>query len=150
ALASALQDTDKRIEANKDNKLELQGLFQTLNLLIKIFFDLSCQDLPELFEENLRDIMGLFHKFLTYSNPLLVTGDDDEAGHIERVKAGICETLVLYAQKYEDAFESILPGFVESTWGLLTNTGLEQKYDIVSLPQSAGFVLACASFLFFV
>ena len=77
--------------------------------------------------------MTLFHKYLTYANPLLVTDDEDEAGQMERVKAGICETLVLYAQKYDDAFESILPGFVQSTWGLLTNTGLEPKFDIVSL-----------------
>lgn len=103
-----------------------------MNLLVKIFFDLSCQELPPVFEENLQSIMGLLHKYLTYTNPLLTSDDDDEAGPLEYVKAGICEVLVLYAQKYEDVFGPLLSGFVQSTWTLLTTTGLEPKYDIVS------------------
>lgn len=120
------------ITQNENNKPALQGLYQTLNLIVKISFDLNCQDLAPVFEENLTTIMGLFHKYLTYSNPLLVTDDEDEAGPLERVKAGICEFLQLFTHKYEDVFDDMLQNFVNSTWMLLTTTGLEPKYDIVS------------------
>src|SRR5436305_2186540 len=107
------------------------GLFQILNLLVKIFYDLCCQDLPPIFEDNLQSFMSLLHKYLSYTNPLLVTDNDDESGPLEFVRAGICEVLVLYAHKYEDVFGSLITGFVESTWTLLTTIGLEPKYDIV-------------------
>lgn len=77
--------------------------------------------------------MGLFHKYLTYSNDLLTTDDDDEAGPLEKVKAGICELLQLFTHKYEDVFEEMLQNFVNSTWELLTNLGPQPKYDIVSI-----------------
>ncbi|KAF8457248.1 armadillo-type protein [Terfezia claveryi] len=108
---SLLQATDQLIDQNKDNKQALTGLFQTLNLLLKIFFDLNCQDLPP------------------PSKP--TSNDDEESGPLERVKAAICEILVLYTHKYEDIFEDLLQGFVNSTWILLTSIGLKQKYDIL-------------------
>ena len=130
-LTISIQTTDQLIEENKDNKPVLTDLFQTLNLLLKIFFDLNCQDLPPPFETNIKSIMAIFHKYLAYTNPLLETDDDEESGPLERVKAAICEVLVLYTHKYEDIFEELLQEFVNSTWVLLTNIGLEQKYDIV-------------------
>ena len=130
-LTISVQTTDQLIDQNKDNKQALTGLFQTLNLLLKIFFDLNCQDLPPTFETNIKSIMTIFHKYLAYTNPLLETDDDEESGPLERVKAAICEILVLYTHKYEDIFEELLQGFVNSTWLLLTSIGLEQKYDIV-------------------
>lgn len=111
----------------------------TLNLLIKLYYDLSCQDLPPFFETNLSEIMAIFYKYLTYNNPVLETDDDDEAGEIEHVKAGICEILKQYTQKYEDAFESLLPNFIRAVWELLTQIGLQPKYDIVSLRSSVKF-----------
>ena len=100
-----------------------------------MFFDLSCQDLPPLFETNLTSVMEVLHKYLTYTNPLLVTDDEDEAGPLEKVKAGICELLVLYTHKYEDVFDVLLRNFISSTWMLLTSIELESKYDIVSYPN---------------
>ncbi|KAF3935709.1 Exportin-2 [Dactylella cylindrospora] len=126
-----LQAIDAALEASKQDRARLTELYKMLSLLIKIFFDLSCQELPPIFEDNLPQIMGLFHKYLTTSNPLLATDDEDESGPEEYVKAGICEILVLYAQKYEDAFGELMPNFVQATWNLLTTIGLEPKYDIL-------------------
>ncbi|CUS11908.1 unnamed protein product [Tuber aestivum] len=131
-----MEATDQQITQAQDNKPALDGYFQTLNLIIKISFDLNCQDLAPDFEENLATIMGLLHKYLTFTNPLLVTGDDDESGPLERVKAGICEFLQLFTTKYEDVFDEMLQNFVNSTWMLLTTTGPEPKYDIVSISNS--------------
>ena len=77
--------------------------------------------------------MAILHKYLTYNNPLLETADEDESGPLERVKAGVCEILVLFTHKYEEVFEELIQGFVNSTWLLLTHISLEQKYDIVSI-----------------
>ncbi|EWC48283.1 hypothetical protein DRE_02387 [Drechslerella stenobrocha 248] len=126
-----LQSTDSLIESNKNDKAKLTELYKVLNLLVKIFFDLSCQELPPIFEDNLAQIMQLFHKYLTTTNPLLATDDEEEAGVEEYVKAGICEILVLYMQKYEDAFGSLTPNFAGATWNLLTTIGMEPKYDIL-------------------
>ncbi|KAG9802275.1 Cse1-domain-containing protein, partial [Aureobasidium melanogenum] len=46
-------------------------------------------------------------------------------------KAAIFEALILYVQKYEDAFGPYLGQFVESSWTLLTAIGPETKYDIL-------------------
>ncbi|KAF3173792.1 importin-alpha export receptor [Orbilia oligospora] len=126
-----LKATDSLIELNKTDKAKLTELYKMLNLLVKIFFDLSCQDLPQIFEENLSHILQLFHKYLTTSNPLLATSDEEESGLEEYVKAGICEILVLYMQKYEDVFGPLTSDFASATWTLLTTTGLEPKYDIL-------------------
>lgn len=98
---------------------------------MKLFYDLSCQDLPPVFEDNLRDISNLLHKYLVYDNPALHTDDDAEAGILEKLKTDIFEALNLYVQKYEDAFGSLLSHFVGSSWNLLTSLGTETKYDIL-------------------
>lgn len=102
-----------------------------MNLTIKLFYDLSVQDLPPVFEDNLTAITSLLHKYLTYDNPLLHTDDENDAGPLELVKSGIFEVLSLYVQKYEDAFGEHVERFVGSSWNLLTTVGTEPKYDIL-------------------
>lgn len=126
-----LQNVDQALTANQGNKEVLAAHFSTLNLAIKLFYDLSCQDLPPVFEENLGSISALLLKYLTYDNPALHTDDDAEAGVLEYVKAGIFESLVLYVQKYEDAFGPHTGQFVESSWTLLTTIGTDTKYDVL-------------------
>ncbi|OBT48136.1 hypothetical protein VE00_01010 [Pseudogymnoascus sp. WSF 3629] len=126
-----LVSTDRQIEANKDNAAALKENFATMNLLVKLFYDLSCQDLPPAFEDNLQSVTTLLQKYLTYDNPHLHTDDDTEAGPLEFVKTDICEVLVLYVQKYEDAFGELLQPFITSVWNLLTTIGQETKYDLV-------------------
>jgi exportin-2 (importin alpha re-exporter) len=104
---------------------------EVMNLLVKLFYDLSSQDLPPIFEDNLADVTSLLHKYLTYENPLLTTDDDAESGPLEFVKAGICEAMTLYMQKYEDAFGDLCKQFITSTWSLLTTIGPETKFDIL-------------------
>ena len=125
------QSTDSLIEQNQSNKQLLPQTFTTLNLIMKIFYDLSLQDLPPAFEDNLAGITVLLHKYLTYENPMLDTNEDGEVGQLELVKSGILEVLSLYVQKYEDAFGIHVEPFVKSTWNLLTGVGPETKYDIL-------------------
>ena len=115
-----------------------------MNLLVKLFYDLSSQDLPPIFEDNLADVTALLHKYLTFENPLLATDDDSESGPLEFVKAGICEVMTLYMQKYEDAFGDLCKPFITSAWSLLTTIGPETKFDIL-VSKALHFLTAVAS-----
>jgi len=61
------------ITKSQSDRAALKILFETLQLLLKLYVDLNCQDIPEFFEDNLTPFMSIFHKYLTYNNPLLVT-----------------------------------------------------------------------------
>ena len=113
---------------------------------MKLFYDLSVQDLPPIFEDNLPAVTSLLHKYLIYENKLLQTDDDVEAGPLERVKAGIFELLELWVQKYEDAFGEHVSQFVGSSWNLLTTVGPGVKYDIL-VSRALQFLTAVTSVL---
>lgn len=98
---------------------------------MKLIYDLTVQELPPIFEDNLPAVATLLHKYLTYENPLLYTEDENEAGQMELVKSGIFEVLGLWIQKYEDAFGEHVEQFIGSSWNLLTAVGPETKYDIL-------------------
>lgn len=139
-----LQNTDQIIAASENNPAALKEAFTSLDLIMKLFYDLSCQDLPPVFEDNIKDISGLLHKYLIYDNPALRTDDDSESGPQEYVRAAIFEALMLYIQKYEDAFGAQLGQFIESTWNFLMTVGLETKYDIL-VSKALQFLTAVAS-----
>lgn len=59
---------------NENNRAALGPLSQSLILLIKIFYDLNCQDLPEFFEDNMPQFMEFFKYYLVYHNQHLDSG----------------------------------------------------------------------------
>ena len=128
---SLLQSTNTNIDANQGNPESLKDYYSQLNLLIKIFYDLSCQDLPPDFEDNLESLCGFFQKYLTYDAAVLHTDDEFDSGLLEYVRSGILEILTLYVQKYEDAFDRFVNTFLQTTWHLLMSVGTETKYDIL-------------------
>ncbi|KAJ8663506.1 hypothetical protein O0I10_000748 [Lichtheimia ornata] len=123
-----LQITDKLMRENENNRAALGPLSQSLILLIKIFYDLNCQDLPEFFEDNMPQFMEFFKYYLVYHNQLLDTGDEEEAGALEKIKTSICEVLELYTQKYEEDFPQLVD-FFSIVVELLANLGPEPKHD---------------------
>lgn len=125
------QNLDAYIESHSNDKAALQNAFTELDLVMQLFYDLSCQDLSPVFEDNLQGISGLLLKYLEYDNSLLHTGDESEAGPLENIKANIFEALTLYIGKYYDDFSKYVGGFVGSSWNLLTNTGPDPKNDIL-------------------
>jgi exportin-2 (importin alpha re-exporter) len=74
----------------------------------------------------------------------VATDDDSESGPLEFVKAGICEVITLYMQKYEDPFGELCKPFITSTWNLLTTIGPETKFDIL-VSKALHFLTAVAS-----
>ncbi|CAM1508372.1 Fc.00g052200.m01.CDS01 [Cosmosporella sp. VM-42] len=144
AFVQLLVTTDKKITQNADKKEVLKGWFETLDLQIKIMYDMSCHDMPPIFEENLASISELLHKYLTYSNPLLETEDDDETSIVDTVKADICEILELFTVKFDEDFSKYCQPFIEKAWNLLSSTGTETKYDII-VSKALHFLTAIAS-----
>lgn len=138
------QNTDGQINANSGNKEALKGWFETLSLLVRIFYDMSSHDVPPIFEENLASICELLHKYLSYTNPLLATDDDDEVSIIDTVRADICEALELYTIKYDEDFSKYCGPFITNVWELLSNIGQETKYDII-VSKALHFLTAVAS-----
>ncbi|KAJ3285574.1 importin-alpha export receptor [Borealophlyctis nickersoniae] len=130
AYLGFFQATDALIDQNADKPEALKPLFAALLLIVKIFYSLNSQDLPEFFEDHHEEFMTLLHKYLVYTNPLLASPSEDEAGPLEKVKAAICEIILMYASKYEEDFK-ILPQFVTTVWSLLTTTGLEPRNDLL-------------------
>ena len=61
---------------------------------------------------------------------------DEEAGLLEQVKSQICDNVAMYAQKYDEEFAPHLPSFVTAVWNLLTSTGAEVKYDLVTFTNT--------------
>ncbi|OGE51107.1 hypothetical protein PENARI_c014G03336 [Penicillium arizonense] len=141
ALFEAL---DNYLEQNKSNKENLTQGFTQLNLMVKLFYDLSSHDLPPMFEDNISGIAAIFLKYLTYDNQLLHTDDETEAGLLEYVRAGIFEALTLYAQKYMDVFQPHVEQFIQSSWSFLTTIGHETKYDIL-VSRALHFLSSVAS-----
>jgi exportin-2 (importin alpha re-exporter) len=139
-----LVTTDSKITENAQNKEALKPWFEVLDLQIKILYDMSCHDLPPIFEENLASISELLHKYLAYASPLLDTDDDAEASILDITKADICELLELYTIKFDEDFSKYCQPFITSAWNLLSSTGIETKHDIV-VSKALHFLTAISS-----
>ncbi|KXS98730.1 hypothetical protein AC578_10480 [Pseudocercospora eumusae] len=138
------QHTDIQITQNQSNPEVLKAHYATLDLIMKLVYDLSTHDMPPQFEESLGAISGLLHKYLTYENAALNTDDDAEAGPLEHVRAGVFKVLVLYTRKYDEEFKPHLTQFIGTSWTLLTNIGPEAKYDLV-VSRALEFLTTVAS-----
>lgn len=131
-------EVDQQIQNNPNNAVLLNILFENFNLLLEIYYDLNCQDIPEFFEENINQGFGVILKYLTYKNNLLEPEeqleedeDDSEITVLIKTKCSIQELLKLYASKYGDVFGPLIGTFVETTWELLTNVKPLSKNDLL-------------------
>ena len=134
---------DQKIEQSKDNGPALKGWLHTMSLLIRIFYDLSCQDLPPVIEANLQHITVVLQKYLSYNNTLF-DGEEDEATPVETLKSDICDALQLFTNKYDDDFGGYVQPFTQSVWSVLSTLGPEKRYDILS-SKALQFLTAVAS-----
>ncbi|KAL2015956.1 hypothetical protein VTK56DRAFT_4512 [Thermocarpiscus australiensis] len=143
AFIQMLGIADGQIEANKDNATALKGWLETMSLLIRIFYDLSCQDLPPVIETNLQPITVVLHKYLSYTNPIF-DGEEDEATPLETLKSDICDALQLFTNKYDDDFGDYVQAFTNNVWNVLSSIGPEKRYDILT-SKALQFLTAVAS-----
>jgi hypothetical protein len=55
----------------ESDPVEMKNIFNSLYLMIKIFYDLNAQELPEHFEDNINIYMPFFLTLLSYDHPKL-------------------------------------------------------------------------------
>lgn len=122
--------TGKAVDGFANDAQQLAPRFEALRLMCRIFFSLNFQDLPEFFEDHMKEWMDEFSKYLAYKNPLLVDdSEDDEPGPIEKLQAAIIECIKLYTDKDEEPFIPFLPTFTSMVWTLLISLSALPKYD---------------------
>lgn len=134
---------DRNIEQFKNDPAALKGWLETMSLLMRILYDLCCQDIPPVIESHLQPITVVLQKYLSYSNPAF-DDEEDEATPVETLKSDICDALQLYTNKYNDDFGAYVPSFTESVWNVLSSLGPQKRYDILA-SKALQFLTAVAS-----
>ena len=108
-----------------------------LRTLLRIFFSLNWQDLPEFFEDHMDTWMDHFRTLMSDQIRVEVCPElarvtaDDEASPVESLKAAIIENLVLYSEKYEEEFQKYMAPFTQQIWMLLRNVRPVPRFDPV-------------------
>ena len=99
----------------------LAPLLAALRTMCACFYLLNLVDLPEFFEDHLREWMTFFHKYLALRAPALAAAADDaEPGPLEALQAEVIECVGLYAEMYEAEFEPFMATLVDDVWKLVS------------------------------
>lgn len=100
------------------NAVVLKPLFESQRLCCRIFYSLNFQELPEFFEDHMREWMTEFLKYLTTPYPALESTTEGVAV-VDELRAAVCENINLYMEKNEEEFQGYLEGFAKAVWELL-------------------------------
>lgn len=129
-LLAMFVQTGQAIEAYKNDVQQLVPRFESLRLMCRIFLSLNFQDLPEFFEDHMKEWMDEFAKYLQYQNPLLVDeSEETDPSPVDKLQAAIIENLKIYADKDEEPFIPFLPQFTSLVWNRLVSLTAYQKHD---------------------
>lgn len=128
-LLEIFQKTGLIIAANPEAPAVLNPTFECQRLCCRIFYSLNFQELPEFFENHMPEWMGEFHKYLLYTNPILVERDPEKTSVVDELKAAICENINLYMEKNEEEFQGYLSQFATDVWSLLMTVSLAASKD---------------------
>lgn len=98
-------------------------------LLCKIFYCLSWQELPPYFEENMAAFMTEMRRLLLFENPSIDDGTGAEPSCIDNLLVSVLDILNLYESKHDEEFRPYVQNFVMDTWQLLTRRANTAKND---------------------
>lgn len=106
----------------------LRALFESQRLCCRIFFSLNSQELPEFFEDHMREWMEEFGKYLALRYPVLEDdGGADGVAVVDEVRSAVCENITLYMEKNEEEFAPYLPGFAQAVENLLVTVSTSNR-----------------------
>ncbi|KAJ8748577.1 hypothetical protein K2173_003478 [Erythroxylum novogranatense] len=123
---------DLAVNAGSATPATLKPLFESQRICCRIFFSLNFQELPEFFEDHMREWMTEFRKYLTSNYPLLEDRADG-LGLVDDVRAAVCENLSLYMEKNEEEFQEYLNDFALAVWTLLANASQSSRHDRLAI-----------------
>ncbi|KAJ8473968.1 hypothetical protein ONZ45_g16104 [Pleurotus djamor] len=120
---------------------------QCMVLLVEIFHDFTCQDLPPAIEDAHEQFFGpgkgLFHVFLGWE-PVELKGDpDDTTPSIpSQVKTAILETAEMYVKIFPDQLlrSPSVQGFVSEVWSMVGSNKMPNIADDGLVSQSLRFI----------
>ncbi|XP_006455464.1 hypothetical protein AGABI2DRAFT_226927 [Agaricus bisporus var. bisporus H97] len=120
---------------------------QAMVLLIDVFYDLTCQDLPPAIEDNYNEFfgkdVGLFFRFLAWDPVELKSDPEDPAPSLpSQVKTGILEIAELFIKLYPDQLQKspAVESFVQGVWNLIGANKLPSVSDDHLVSQSLRFI----------
>eukprot|EP00252_Welwitschia_mirabilis_P008441 TRINITY_DN2027_c0_g1_i1.p1 TRINITY_DN2027_c0_g1~~TRINITY_DN2027_c0_g1_i1.p1 ORF type:complete len:966 (-),score=126.84 TRINITY_DN2027_c0_g1_i1:393-3290(-) len=125
-LLDVFLKTGPLIASNMQNRSVLKPLFECQRLCCRIFFSLNFQELPEFFENHMKEWMTEFKTYLTISYPVLEESKEDI---VDQLRAAICENINLYIEKNEEEFQDYLQDFASAVWSLLMNISTDMSRD---------------------
>ncbi|XP_027336191.1 exportin-2 isoform X2 [Abrus precatorius] len=111
----------------------LRPLFESQRLCCRIFFSLNFQELPEFFEDHMKEWMTEFRKYLTTSYPALESSGADGIALVDELRAAVCENINLYMEKNEEEFQGFLNDFALAVWTLLGNVSQSSSRDRLAI-----------------
>ncbi|ODV58371.1 importin-alpha export receptor, partial [Ascoidea rubescens DSM 1968] len=120
-------NTDRLIDLTPDSNILLQNLL----LIVKVYYDFNCQDIPEFFEDNINVGMNLLLKYLK----LEISADNyNNEETLLKIKSSIVDLIQLYVSRYQDVFKkSRIQAFTEIVYSLLTTKlTLDEKFDLLT------------------
>ncbi|PKA47263.1 Exportin-2 [Apostasia shenzhenica] len=107
----------------------LRPLFESQRLCCEIFYSLNSIELPEFFEDHMREWMTEFLNYLTKAYPVAVEND----GTVDSLRSAICENLQLYMEKNEEEFKDYLKDFAGAVWNLLLTPASSPSRDQLTI-----------------
>ncbi|GMY07553.1 exportin-2 [Fagus crenata] len=107
----------------------LKPLFESQRLCCRIFYSLNFQELPEFFEDHMKEWMTEFRKYLITNYPVLENSGADGLALVDELRAAVCENINLYMEKNEEEFQVYLNEFALAVWSLLGNVTQSSSRD---------------------
>ncbi|KAF5464480.1 hypothetical protein F2P56_014554 [Juglans regia] len=111
----------------------LKPLFESQKLCCRIFYSLNFQELPEFFEDHMKEWMTEFRKYLGTNYPVLESSGVDGLALVDELRAAVCENINLYMEKNEEEFQGYLNDFVLAVWSLLGNVTQSSSRDQLAM-----------------
>ncbi|KAK7389795.1 hypothetical protein VNO78_25089 [Psophocarpus tetragonolobus] len=111
----------------------LRPLFESQRLCCRIFYSLNFQELPEFFEDHMKEWMNEFRKYLTTGYPALESSGADGVALVDELRAAVCENINLYMEKNEEEFQGFLNDFALAVWTLLGNVSQSSSRDRLAI-----------------
>ncbi|KAJ7281661.1 CAS/CSE protein [Mycena rebaudengoi] len=128
---------------------EYAALAQTMVLLMEIFYDFTCQDLPPAIEDAHGEFFtapdGWFHKFLAWNPPGLSVDPEETIPSLpSQVKTGILQIAELFLQLYPEQLQQspAVEFFMQGVWTMMGNDNMPSLSDDALVSQSLRFLSA--------
>ncbi|KAK7338072.1 hypothetical protein VNO77_18670 [Canavalia gladiata] len=111
----------------------LRPLFESQRLCCSVFYSLNFQELPEFFEDHMKEWMTEFRKYLTTTYSALEGSGPDGLSLVDDLRAAVCENINLYMEKNEEEFQGYLNDFALAVWTLLGNVSQSSSRDQLAI-----------------